>query len=52
MNSTVNHPEGHRLRPWFSEALGEATAHMYCRNCLLIDPEPGTECEPDDDEQA
>jgi len=39
---------GHKLRPYFNAALGGDTAHMYCRNCLVIDPEPGSEC--DDDE--
>jgi hypothetical protein len=51
------HPGGHKLRPFLlSERevdlleLEPGVAHMLCRNCGLLDPEPGTECddEPSD----
>lgn len=47
----MTHPEGHRLRPCpltpeeaeFLE-LDPDSAHMFCRNCGEINPEPGEEC--------
>ena len=48
MAGTGLHPEGHRLRP---VTAGDFTAlgSMWCRNCLTVDPEPGSECIDDDE---
>lgn len=44
---------GHKLRPYISEEseladfleLDPGVAHMFCRNCGWVDPEPGSECD-------
>jgi hypothetical protein len=36
---------GHKLRPYFGVLENDGTASMICRNCLNVDPEPGSECD-------
>lgn len=44
------YPGGHKLRPFLLETeldfleLDPSVAHMFCRNCQAVDPEPGGEC--------
>lgn len=52
MEEAVIHPEGHRLRPFFPEpdeiedmGLDPDGAHMFCRNCGLVNPSPEDECD-------
>lgn len=37
---------GHRLRPAEADDFG-ALGAMWCRNCLALDPDPGSECDDD-----
>lgn len=43
----TDYPGGHRLRPFTDDAGVFPSGAMYCRNCLLIDPDPGSECTDD-----
>lgn len=45
------YPGGHKLRPYDLETeldfleLDPDIAHMFCRQCGWVDPEPGSECD-------
>jgi ribosomal protein L40E len=41
----VNYLGGHKLRPYFGIICASNIAHMICRNCCAVNPEPGSECD-------
>lgn len=44
----MTYPGGHKLRPIISGDFS-ALGSMWCRNCFAVDPEPGSECDDDDE---
>lgn len=42
------YPRGHKLRPIETEDFA-GLGGMWCRNCLVVNPEPGSECDDEED---